>query len=253
MSENRLESFTFHGLTFSANGSSQPKADCLFCGKEDHFHVNQKTGQWDCKVCGERGNLYSFLAKLHADRLKATKREDWQALSEARKGVPWTVFRDAGIAADLAPGRWLIPGYNVEHAFSNLYVWDGPGTRVMGTTGLKHQLFGINELSVKGPIFICEGSWDRLALLWLLSLLKLPASVLGVPGANTFKVEWLPLLDRREVYLCYDNDAAGQSGQAALARKLDSRAESVRLLRWPSAVSEGYDLNDFIASRFFSS
>lgn len=42
--------------------------DCPFCNKEGHFYINYSTQQWDCKKCGEDGNiikLLKFLDKLY--------------------------------------------------------------------------------------------------------------------------------------------------------------------------------------------
>lgn len=45
-----------------------PKAhlisDCPLCNKEGHFYFNTLTQQWDCKKCGESGNVLSLLFKL---------------------------------------------------------------------------------------------------------------------------------------------------------------------------------------------
>lgn len=35
--------------------------DCVFCGKESHMYINVQTGLWDCKRCGESGNIYKLL------------------------------------------------------------------------------------------------------------------------------------------------------------------------------------------------
>ena len=42
--------------------SSGPHAicDCPKCGKPKHFYVNTRTGLWDCKRCGEGGNLWQL-------------------------------------------------------------------------------------------------------------------------------------------------------------------------------------------------
>lgn len=44
--------------------SGQYRATCPFCGKEEHFYISRKTGLWDCKKCGEMGNLYKLLRFL---------------------------------------------------------------------------------------------------------------------------------------------------------------------------------------------
>ena len=38
--------------------------DCVFCGKEGHMYVNKNTQLFDCKKCGEYGNIYKLLSHL---------------------------------------------------------------------------------------------------------------------------------------------------------------------------------------------
>lgn len=38
--------------------------DCICCGKESHMYINVQTGLWDCKKCGEYGNIYKLLRFL---------------------------------------------------------------------------------------------------------------------------------------------------------------------------------------------
>lgn len=48
--------------------SGQYICDCPFCGKESHFYINKHTQMWDCKKCGEFGNIYkllSYVGKLY--------------------------------------------------------------------------------------------------------------------------------------------------------------------------------------------
>ena len=46
------------------NRTGQYVADCPFCGKDGHFYINVKTQMWDCKKCGEYGNIYKLLSHL---------------------------------------------------------------------------------------------------------------------------------------------------------------------------------------------
>lgn len=45
-------------------GKTHYIADCPFCGKEKHFYVNKQTQLWDCKKCGESGNIYKLLVQV---------------------------------------------------------------------------------------------------------------------------------------------------------------------------------------------
>lgn len=38
--------------------------DCPFCSKSMHFYINKKTQMFDCKKCGEFGNIYKLLRFL---------------------------------------------------------------------------------------------------------------------------------------------------------------------------------------------
>ena len=44
--------------------SGQYICRCPFCGKESHMYVNKRTQMWDCKKCGEYGNIYKLLRFL---------------------------------------------------------------------------------------------------------------------------------------------------------------------------------------------
>jgi len=252
----KLEPFKFHGVGFKFIGG-QGIADCPICDKEKHFYADPETGKWDCKACGEKGNVYTFLRHLHKSRLEATTESDWQELSEYRKGIPWTIYRDGEIARD---GReWLMPIYNAEGKLVNLDVWGGPGSAVRGTKGLNLHLYGCevfadtdNELlNDPNTLFvICEGRWDFLALASVLDSVDHPIVVLGVPGAGTFKPEWVKLLAGRRVALFYDNDEAGQKGMTQATKKLTGNVKSLTVIRWPGKSDDGEkDVNDFIAAR----
>lgn len=47
------------------NRSGQYVCDCPFCGKEAHFYIDKKNQLFDCKKCGEHGNIYKLLKKLN--------------------------------------------------------------------------------------------------------------------------------------------------------------------------------------------
>ena len=62
-------------------------SDCPLCGKPKHFYVNRGSQLWDCKKCGEEGNIVSLLVALNKlyllgefktiDRTKITLLSDW--------------------------------------------------------------------------------------------------------------------------------------------------------------------------------
>ena len=45
-------------------GGAHFKCQCPFCGKANHLYVNKSTSMWDCKSCGEVGNLTTLKKRL---------------------------------------------------------------------------------------------------------------------------------------------------------------------------------------------
>lgn len=39
-------------------------SDCPICGKAKHFYINRSNQMWDCKKCGEEGNIIALLSQL---------------------------------------------------------------------------------------------------------------------------------------------------------------------------------------------
>jgi len=222
------------------NGS-QAQTDCPFCGREEHFFISQKTGQYDCKVCSEKGNLYNFLEYWYLERLKETTEEDHEELSELRGGFPAKAF--VRIAKD--EHRWLIPSYNREGKFSNLRLWM-PGKAIHSTATCSLHLIGIEELKPDGPIYLVEGDWDYFTLTYLLNKRKgNKASVLGVPGCNTFKEHWVEYFQDRDTIALYDNDGGGSDGMDLVEKKLLGKVSSLQRIVWPSGLPEKYDVSDY--------
>lgn len=46
------------------NSRGQYICDCPFCGKARHFYISKQTQLFDCKKCGEYGNIYKLLKHL---------------------------------------------------------------------------------------------------------------------------------------------------------------------------------------------
>lgn len=252
--DEKLAPYKFHGVNLRLK-SGEAIGDCPFCDKENHFFVSPKTGQYQCKVgcCDEAtGNVYSFLAKIHADALKKTKKSDYERLSSLRDGMPWQIFRDSQFAWSKDQNRWLLPINNTKGALANLCVYAPPKiAALMGTAGCAQHLFLGDKISPTGPIYLCEGQWDAMALRWLLEKNNLDPSlwsVLGCPGSNSFKKEWVELLKNRDVFMFFDKDTAGSTGMDRIVDLVGNKAKLHRI-QWPSDLPEGYDVRDFVSHK----
>ena len=245
--------YEFYGVELpeAPNGSNQFITDCPFCGRENHFFIDKDSALYQCKdgSCAEEGNPYTFLARYYEMCLQETVPFSYKRLSYFRKKFHKDIYEQEKVAFSKDLGCFLLPNYNSEGSIVNLGKYSGKGP-VMGAPGVSLHLFGIDSLQEDGPIFICEGQWDRYALLWLLRHTKDPPtqySVLGSPGASNMPQSDATLLRGREVYILYDNDDAGRKGTKFACKKLAGIASSIHILTWPEGkFPDGYDLEDLI-------
>jgi len=257
MITNPIDVFTHHGVQFNGlSTDTEYISACPFCGKDAHFYVNKKEGLFDCKHCGKSGNAYTFLQLLHEQCLFATTKNQYNRLSRARS-LPSSAFSDAELAYDPSCKRWIIPVRNAKGTMVNLRWWspprNGEKNPLMGTKSCGAAIHGLHNLQKTGPIYLCEGEWDAVALEWLLLKNKVSeASVLAVPGAGTFKAGWERYFEGRDIILAYDNDEPGIQGAKKVARTLSSqtfskRPASIKIVEWPESYPDKYDINDFVA------
>ena len=248
--------YEFFGVEIpeEVTGSDQYVTDCPFCGREKHFYINSKTFLYQCKdgACGKEGNPYTFMEAVYQHALSETSAHAYRRLSQKRKRFHKDAYVEAGIAWHDGMGAWLVPSRNNKRSMVSLGVYSGKGP-VLAAPGCSLHLYGLERLSPTGPVFVCEGQWDAMALSWLLrrcspeGLLAEGWSVLAVPGASNLPKADIPLLTGRDVYLLYDNDEAGRNGVKSAIKKLTGVATSIHILAWPEArFAEGYDVEDFI-------
>lgn len=252
-----FDNFPFHGVHFHkipVGGKGEAVGDCPFCGKSEHLFVQKATSQWKCHKCGKEGNAYSFLREHHAKALKQTKGTDYEALASARPGIHPAEAKLFKLAYDRPKHRWLFPVTNGQNALVNLRVWDGFAAKpaVISSPACKLHLFGTSDLKSVGPIWLCEGEWDALALAHLFSKVGVDLgtnSILAVPGASYNLDKDKEVFRGREVYLCYDNDPPGVDGQAKAKQTLEKVTKQIHAIRWPTDLPAGYDIRDYVAER----
>jgi len=256
---NTLPSFTCHGVDLSEH-PTEAVGDCPFCGKEGHFYVETKTGRFHCKAgdCDERGNVSSFLKTLWEASRDKTTPKDLEALSEDR-GVPVAVLKDWGLALNPLNDDWLIltfPAGGKGRGLPNLYrcFQDDDGkVQVHSTTGCTLQLFRNPHTNKShASVSVCEGPWDAMALDAIHRSQKgrNAHTIIGLPGANSGHKLLAPLCKGRTVNLLLDHDEAGRKGTAGIIKTLaGSGVGSVRVLRWPDDLPDGFDVRDLLGKK----
>lgn len=253
-----LELLSFHKIHTEPVNPQRPleqhQGDCPFCGR-DKFFVNPTKQLWDCKLCAIEGNHLTLLTRIHSNYLSATEDHHYQELAKQRKGIQPQTLIDAGFAYDTFNRRWLVPYQNGSDFLNNLGAfYPDRGFKIFKTPGLPLKLYRPFNLKVlDSKIIVCEGEWDLLAIA---PYIPLDHSIVSVPGAMTFKPEFIPLFRNADVTLLYDKDDAGKAGIAKAIRVLNPVANSIKFLAWPNDYSftsaddkqkAGTDLRDLVA------
>ena len=260
----RISTYLCHGVELHESTSSNWIGDCPYCGKEDHFYVGERTGQFDCKRCGEKGNQITFLTQMAQEchealsprrrrRLLADRGTVVIAKKEYSVELPNSAIDAFKVGYNLMTGEYLVPCISEKGTVRDLRRWR-IGKKARSTTGMTAQLGGVHRFrrsSRIGRIWLCEGEWDAIVLSWLLRSADLGGvdEVCWVPGANTFKNEFLDHLSNRHVVLCYDNDTPGDRGCATAYEKCKPVCRSTEVVAWPEELPDGYDMRDFVISQ----
>ena len=230
------------GFTLQKEGMTQYAGKCLFCGKDEHFAINKKTFQWDCKHCGRAGGTSMLLEQVAKFGVEHFKLNVAIKLSKYR-GIQINILRKHKMGYLPVLGKYILPvcdftGKNIINI--RVYNW---GKKLLGLTNKNVCLYGWEHLdNKKGLVWICEGHWDVMAFSEMLNNEK--DCILAVPGADIFKSDWLMLLKDRRVNILYHNDEAGNRGSVKLYNLLKSKVNSMKFIHWNPSLKTGYDIND---------
>ncbi len=112
------------------------------------------------------------------------------------------------------------------------------GPKMLASFGSHAELYGWDRTQEPPEqIVIAEGEFDRLAL-----ESRGFSAVTSTAGALTFRREWADVLRNiREVYICFDRDAAGVAG----ARRVASFLPDAKIVQLPDEVGHSGDVTDF--------
>lgn len=260
--------FNFYGVEFNSNSGSQVVGDCFDpdCEAENKLHLNPENGLWDCKVCGKKGNMLSFLRELHSILQEFTSNRRLEKLITKIPTWSMQALRAVGVVYDDITEAYFIPYYHpVTGQLVGLskYVWIKGKYHIRRPPNVKgelearplcltHRAKSIESKAVK-TIYIPEGEKDSITLISKLMAENLddPWAVVGVPGANTFKDSWTAWFKDKDTILGYDNDRAGNEGASKVIGKLEQTAKSISVVDWSKEFgSEDMDITDFFKLQY---
>lgn len=223
-----LKLFQFHRVTGLAPGSGKGRwvADCPFCGKEGKLGLLADRTQFNCLVCGENGNNYTFFKNIVETGQEATTGRDYvKAFNsfELPGSAPrfTKIARRWGLFLHPLTGEWSLPGRNENGNVTNIYVWrkmkmepKGGGTPIfknvlMGSPGVTHAILGYlskSEIAESGEVDIAEGWRDGVT--WELMTGR---PTFSVPGTSSWRENWNGLVQGNNVNILFDNDWATEA------------------------------------------
>lgn len=231
--------FQFHTGKEPTPRGPQYVMQCPFCQKDDHFYFDAETNLWDCKVCLQSGNIYSFISDI-----LDLCRQDVEPLAK-EWDIPVRYLREANIRFNPLNQTWVIPTYRIGK-LNNLYKYTPEINKIFCTPGIEHTLFNWEE-EIHPEVWICEGHKDKLAGEAICGETH-EVSLVGVPGAGVFKESWCSVFRDRKLVLIYDNDKPGREGMAKLIEKhihgFAQKPAEIYYVDWDGKPDK-YDLRDF--------
>lgn len=278
------EYLTQKGIEFKES-NGELIAKCLFHGcdedsgnNEAHLYFNIETGQYDCKKCGEKGNLVTLakhlgdsvdnisqnLAKPSSNNLRKPK-IDASLVEECHQALPDRIkdfLNGRGITDELVSEYKLGWGEFYGKQWITIPITDKDGKYIFFKlrqdpedtshsdkykfypVGSEATIYGWKSLKGnKSNLVICEGEFDRL----ILSKLAIPA-ITSTAGAGTFKKEWLEHLKGfDDIYVAFDKDEAGEKESEKLIKLLAENfpETSIYKITLPERMTDGKDVSDY--------
>lgn len=256
------------GIAFRESGK-EIITKCLFndCdrdskGDEGHLYFSKETGQYDCKKCGEKGNLIT-LAKHFGDmgpKPRTTNTFNAELVEKCHLALPPHIRKylnmrgltDAVIDEyKLGYGQfyrksWItIPIKDIYGNYSFFKLRQDPAfgnDKITYPKGAEAQLYDWEMLTKANiPLVICEGELDRLLL-----LSKGVSAITSTHGAMTFKDEWVEKIGKdKKIYVCFDNDEAGKKGSERVAKMVENGGYETCVITLPEEVGEHGDITDY--------
>jgi hypothetical protein len=231
-------------------------------GDEAHLYFSTETGQYDCKKCGEKGNLFTLAKHLGDTGPKTKKTNDFniELVEKCHLALPPHIreylhkrgLSDAVIDEyKLGYGQfyrkqWItIPIKDIYGNYSFFKLRQDPvfgNDKITYPKGVEAQLYDWENLTKPNtPLVICEGEMDRLLL-----LSKGVLAITSTHGAMTFKDEWAEKIPKNtKVYICFDYDEAGKKGSERVAKIVENRGNETHIITLPEEVGEAGDITDY--------
>ncbi len=232
---------------------------------EAHLYFNKDTSQYECKKCGEKGNLIT-LQKHFGDKTTPQRASSYRGprfsdelVQKCHEQLPErirTYLNERGIIDGVINSYKIGYGTFYGKNYITIPIMDDDGykffklrqdpkdgnSKITYPKGAEAQLFGMYAPSEEKQI-ICEGELDALAL-----ISEGCFALTSTHGAGTFKEEWIDEDVRKcqKIYVCFDNDEAGKKGSLRVLKMLENVGRNLNQITLPEEVGDGGDITDYL-------
>lgn len=224
---------------------------CPICGREQKCYMGKANLLWDCKVCGETGNIKKFRelvgGNVAVEKPKTTAdftltmddvEEMQQRLMESPEKLRY-LTQDRKLSMDsikklkfglTKDGDISIPHIRNGNLTGIQYRKFSGNIKYLSEPGSDYQLFNEGVLDVEvDELLVCEGAFDAAS-----ALTYGFTNVVAVPGCSSKKAHWIHKFKKaKKIHIAYDMDEdkdKGQKGAYDLATKIGlERCKNVKL------------------------
>lgn len=242
--------FEQFGVLFNDISGNQVISNCPFCGADDHFYINldSENKAWDCKKCLRSGGFRGFVEQMVEYCFDESNEKVIEILEEERGNAITHDTLMTHIGYHPWTRKYVIPSADKDNSVVSIKLYDMK--TMHNCTGFELGLYGLWEdekIRKSDKIFLVEGEWDYLALIDILSSLRIDIPVLALPGAGSFKMHFTPYFENKDVYIVLDNDPAGTAGTLKVVQYLWDVAKTCYEIRWTDDKEKGFDIRDLLA------
>ena len=237
--------------------------------KNASFSLNTKSGLWNCKSCGEKGNAYKFADDWGHPNPKQfiNENDSTYRVSQSDKSDQNTYTHNPYDDTDMmsyinAMDSQLIPNFVDPQLVKQLgiglkgktlvFAYKDVNDNLVGHKVHKQRTYGdakchwypkpkIPSFKQNKPLYICEGEKDVLPLLSLgYNAITSTGGCLSIPkDLNIFQ-------KFESIVICYDNDDGGRKGSKKLGDTLKERYpnHSIKIIQWDDNLPNKFDVWD---------
>jgi 5S rRNA maturation endonuclease (ribonuclease M5) len=226
------------------------KANCPFhdCDSKS-LSVDTKTGLFNCHFpgCRASGDVFKFYALKHsldgdfpavlhgiAADFDISDNDARLQQSTPKKFVKHYAYYDSDGKVLFYKNRYEPKGFSISRP-------NGEGGYISGLGAVEPVLYNMPEIIDADEVFVVEGEKDADNL----NALGFTATT-NFDGAGKWKDGYTDTLHGKKVFIIPDNDDEGRKHAQKVARELQGRAKSIRLIELPGLPPKG-DVSDFIA------